>query len=440
MKRIIQVILIVLVSIVISFGQAPQSINYQAIIRDSLGLPVSNQLTSLRISILKGSATGTAIYVETHSDSTNSFGMINIAIGGGTVVSGSFSAIDWGSDAYFLKMEVDTTAGMDYILMGITQLLSVPYALYSEKTGDTSMWRKNQSSVYYEEGQVGIGTSEPDSSAILDVTSSTQGYLPPRMTTTERDDIENPAEGLMIYNLDCHCINFFNGVEWVSYGQDPNLDFECGGQLTDVRDDKTYGTVQIGDQCWMAENLNVGTMINGSNNQANNGTIEKYCHNNNPANCATYGGLYQWDEAMQYDTTQGAQGICPNGWHIPTDDEWKVIEGTVDSQYGVGDPIWNNAGWRGFDAGGNLKETGYTHWYSPNTGATNESGFTGLPGGIRINGGIFGNLGYFGYFWSSSQPITYGAWFRGLSGDYFANVYRYGSSEGYGFSVRCLKD
>ena len=72
-----------------------------------------------------------------------------------------------------------------------------------------------------------------------------------------------------------------------------------------------------------------------------NGTMEKYCYNNEPDSCTKYGGLYQWDEMMQYTTQQGVQGICPPGWHLPTDEEWKVLEGAVDSQYGIGDPEWD---------------------------------------------------------------------------------------------------
>ncbi|MBK7631803.1 MAG: hypothetical protein IPJ23_14075 [Ignavibacteriales bacterium] len=96
---------------------------------------------------------------------------------------------------------------------------------------------------------------------------------------------------------------FICGVSKVSYGG------------------KDYNTVLIGNQCWLKENLNVGTMINSTGSgflQTNNGIIEKYCYDNNPANCEIYGGLYEWPEAMQYSTTPGSQEICPLGWHIPT--------------------------------------------------------------------------------------------------------------------------
>ena len=93
---------------------------------------------------------------------------------------------------------------------------------------------------------------------------------------------------------------------------------------------KIYNTVQIGDQCWFKENLDVGTMIISDSNhtgfqQTDNNVIEKYCYGNDEANCNAYGGLYEWTEAMQYVTTEGTQGICPSGWHIPTITEMGVL-------------------------------------------------------------------------------------------------------------------
>ncbi|MEZ5196814.1 MAG: fibrobacter succinogenes major paralogous domain-containing protein [Bacteroidales bacterium] len=209
--------------------------------------------------------------------------------------------------------------------------------------------------------------------------------------------------------------------------------FNCGDILTDI-DDNTYNTVQIGTQCWMAENLNVGTMINGGSSQTDNSTIEKYCYSNNTTNCVTYGGLYQWDEMMQYVTTEGTQGICPTGWHLPTNAEWMTLEEEVESTAGVN---WNTLGFRGTDAGGNLKETGTTHWNSPNTGATNSSGFTGLPGGQRVAGSFY-DLSSRAIFWSSSGDGAEN-WFRFLHYD-DARVGRHHDYQAYGFSVRCVRD
>lgn len=229
---------------------------------------------------------------------------------------------------------------------------------------------------------------------------------------------------------------------WVS-SDDVNITFttaafNCGTTLTDYRDGKTYPTVLIGGQCWMAKNMNIGTRIDGVNNMANNGVIEKYCANNLETNCDIYGGLYQWSEMMQYSTTPAVQGICTPGWHLPTDDEIKTLEGTVDSQYGVGDPQWDLTGDRGLDAGGNLKETGSIHWAYPNTGATNSYGFTALPGGARNTDGTYPGFGIYGRFWTSSESGS-NAYRRVLSSA-VATISRDTANKNFGLTVRCVKD
>lgn len=181
--------------------------------------------------------------------------------------------------------------------------------------------------------------------------------------------------------------------------------FVCGQVYTDSRDGQQYNTKKIGNQCWMSENMNIGVRIESSVAQTNNSVIEKYCYNNLQSNCDTYGGLYQWDEMMQYTTIQGAQGICPSGWRLATDNEWKELEGNADSQYPVGNSVWDEWGWRGSDVSLNLKEVGTTHWSAPNTGATNSTGFTALPNGYAA-GSSFIYLGQMGWFWTSTQHST----------------------------------
>ena len=200
--------------------------------------------------------------------------------------------------------------------------------------------------------------------------------------------------------------------------------WNCGEAFTDQRDGKTYTTIQIGTQCWMKQNLNMGNRIDGINEQSDNGTIEKFCYDNLESNCDMYGGLYQWDEMMQFSTIPGIQGICPTGWHLPTDAEWTTL-----TTYLGGESV----------AGGKMKESGTAHWNSPNTGATNSSGFTGLPGGYRITNGTFTNLGRTGDEWSSTEDAPTHAWDWYL---YYndANVYHYYGNKSWGFSVRCLND
>lgn len=210
---------------------------------------------------------------------------------------------------------------------------------------------------------------------------------------------------------------------------------DTSGTFTDSRDNRFYKWVKIGNQVWMAENLNVGAMVIDHNtgsdhsHQTNNGIIEKYCYDNDVNNCAKYGGLYEWKEMMQYQSSSsvnpsGRQGICPDGWHLPSDAEWTEL---VDYIGGIS------------IAGGKLKEMGAMHWLSPNTGATNETGFSALPGGARGSVGTFSNIGYNCSWWSATEGYTEYAWFRNLGFD-TSYVGREWGDMKLGISVRCVKD
>ncbi|MEA3446083.1 MAG: FISUMP domain-containing protein, partial [Bacteroidota bacterium] len=189
--------------------------------------------------------------------------------------------------------------------------------------------------------------------------------------------------------------------------------FNCGTSTLPDAWGNDYTTVLIGNQCWMAENLNSGVQITsymGSNHsatgghQSDNDIIEKHCYDNDSANCNSYGALYCWNEMMQYDTTEGIQGICPNGWHVPSDNEWKILEGTVDSLYGIGDPEWDLGGVRGYNAHVNLKST--DSWSNANNGV-DLFGFTAKPGGCRnVIYAQFLHEGDHAHFWTSSQIST----------------------------------
>ena len=201
-----------------------------------------------------------------------------------------------------------------------------------------------------------------------------------------------------------------------------------GPNITDT-EGNSYKTVYIGTQQWMAENLKVtkyndGTAIpnitdNTQWSQLSTGAWSYY--NNDVTNNAKYGKLYNWYAVSK--TTNGNKNVCPTGWHVPTDAEWTVLTDYLGGAY----------------AGGKMKEVGTTNWNSPNTGATNISLFTGLPGGYRIYDGNYGNIGTKGYWWSSVEGNTDGAWVRGLS-SIDGGVSRGNYIKSSGFSVRCLRD
>jgi len=229
---------------------------------------------------------------------------------------------------------------------------------------------------------------------------------------------------------------------------DPNEEFgvPCPGLASVVHYGKTYNTVQIGNQCWLKENIDVGTMIPSNQEQADNGVIEKFCFNNDVTNCDKYGGLYEWDEVMQYTHGEKSQGLCPDGFHIPTDDEFKELEGGLDSNFGPGNAEWDDFQWRGFDAGGKLKATGLDHWQGPNYGATNSSGFSALPHCYREWNASTQNAdnqfsGFTAYLclWTSTENDEGTVKRRALS--YFlSGVYRSNHDKNFGYSLRCIKD
>jgi uncharacterized protein (TIGR02145 family) len=340
-------------------AQPPQSFKYQAVARDNAGNVISDQAVSFRISILRDSVAGSQVYKELHSVTTNQFGLVNLDVGNGAAVFGSFGSIPWHIGSYFLKLEMDTAGGNNYQFIGTSQLLSVPYAINA-----SSLTLTDENGNHYSVGVDSLGN----------------------LTTTQV------------------------------------MPWHCGDTMTDTRDGQRYGTVQIGQQCWMAQYLNIGTRIPGTSTMTNDSIIEKYCYNDIEANCDVYGGLYMWNEMMQYSIVEGIQGICPYTWHIPSDAEWTFL---ID--FLGGESV----------AGGKMKEAGTTHWASPNTGATNESGFTALPGGRRASG--FGLLSLANYLWSSTKGSSNDTWVRVLSSG-SSNVDRgnYGTSS-FGFSVRCVQ-
>jgi len=196
--------------------------------------------------------------------------------------------------------------------------------------------------------------------------------------------------------------------------------------LTDI-DGNFYKTVQIGTQIWMAENLKTTKYRNGDlipNVKGNSAwqtlTIGAYSWYNNDAASgkATYGALYNWYAVSD------SRNIAPAGWHVASNAEWTTL-----ITYLEGENI----------AGGQLKETGFIHWSSPNTGSTNSSGFAALPGGMRFYDGTFGNFGHSSFWWSSTAYVAGGAWYLNLTYDN-ANVNRYGNNNESGFSVRCVRD
>jgi uncharacterized protein (TIGR02145 family) len=482
--------LIWIVSLNVIYAQAPLGFSFQTIIRDSEGKVQKNQSTGIQFSILVGSSTGTIVYSETHTVSTNEYGVINLTVGTGTVTSGVFADIVWGSNVHFLKTEIDPTGGNLYKISTTSQLMSVRYAMYAMKadtalkvpdssiTNEIQVLSISNDTIYLSDGgfaklpagfdgdytsltnqptiptktseltnDSGFLTSEVDSSttneiqtiskvdrtvtlsnnggsfvdsvlteAQVDAYTSNNRYLTSEVdgsTTNEIQELSVSVTGDTLY--------LSSGNYVIIYG----ISFDNPPVIKDI-DGNTYQTVWIGDQLWFAENLktthyNDGTPIpNVTDNTAWSGLTTGamvYYNNDSTTNAPVYGALYNW-YAVEGDS------LCPSGWHVPTDAEWTVL-----TDYLGGESV----------AGGKLKEIGTVHWNSPNTGATDEVGFTALPGGLRSDSGSFNYFRSNGFWWSATPFNSINSWSRYLFNN-VALVGRFSNNKSYGFSVRCLRD
>jgi len=307
--------------------------------------------------------------------------------------------------------------------------------------------------------QLGVGTASPVSSAAIEINSTTQGFLPPRMTELEIANIIDPVNGLMVFNNDDNKVYVFsenlNNWRALSFGLEmiePSESPIATGTVNDI-DGNTYNYITIGTQVWMTENLRVTHYADGSEIDVSrpapavytdaewgalgdNDTDKAYCFYSDNIS-SDYGALYTYAAATNGDSGGTTQGICPNGWHLPRDAEWKELEKHI----GLTNTEAAATGWRGTDVGGKLKEMGTTHWNSPNTGGTNNSGFSTLPGGYRYgHNGVFENAGVYAWLWSATQGDASTAWYRLLLYNKAEVGRNDDRSKSTGISVRCIKD
>ena len=372
MKKSIIISLLLAGLFISAYCQAPYNFNYQAVARDLSGNVLTNTAVKLKISILKTSITGEPGYSETHLLTTNNFGLLNLEIGKGNEKSGSIEAIKWGLDKYFIKIEMDKNGGNNFKVLGTSQLLSVPYSLFSCNGVQYNM----------------------------------------SLTCNEI------TEGMIRYNYEKKTMEFCDGVDWNSFGSGGSQ--TCGEDFIDPRDGQVYPTIKIGSQCWMAKNLNYGIFKesvftnDGHVDVSNNGIVEKYAYDNDVSQLEIYGGLYDWNELMNYQPMESGQGICPDGWHIPSYDEFvELVEASGD---------WLHAGKA-------LKVGGSTGFQFP------------MGGNRREKGNFTGGLGSTGSIWSStisgSNPDTR-AWniYFIENGD---NAAKATDLMSVGKSVRCVK-
>jgi uncharacterized protein (TIGR02145 family) len=381
MKKLIT--LIALVTTITTFAQAPQGFNYQATVRNNSGQLLLNQIVLVKFNILLNSVNGTIVYSENQTANTDDLGHINLVVGQGSATIGTFSNINWGSGSYYLGIQLNSGSG--FVEMGTTQLLSVPYALYANSSATSAP--QNLTSV------LNAGNSANNTKII------------------NLGDPVNPKDAVNKDYVDAQLLLLQNYINTLP--------------VTDI-DGNSYLPVTICNQIWTKSNLNVSHYRNGDEipqvtdpSQWSTLTTGAWCYyNNDPANGAIYGKLYNWY------AVNDPRGLAPQGWHIPTDAEWTTLTNCLG-----GTSI----------AGGKMKEVGTTHWNAPNTNATNISGFKGLPGGNRGNDGNHYFINGYGNWWSSTLHTTNHPWSRALAYNN-AIVGINDLDSNYGFSIRCVKD
>ena len=389
MKNLLTIFLISFIAFS-GFSQVPQKFSYQTVIRNASNQLLVGQTVGIKISILQGNANGSTVYAETHAPQTNANGLATLEIGGGTILSGNFANINWANGPFFVKTETDPNGGNNYTITNTSQLLSVPYALYSNSTS---------SSVSSSGDTLFIGN---------------QSYIIPGISA-----VNNTGGQTGITQHTCGATNVHN----------PDKTY---GTMTD-QEGNVYKTIVIGTQEWMAENLKTTIYRNGNsianvtdNTQWAGLTTGAWASYNNDGQFdCPYGKLYNWYAVAD------PRHVCPTGWHEPTDTEWSAIINYLDPNADGGINV-------NF-AGGKLKSTGLQYWNSPNQDATNQSGFSGLPFGYRDLDGLFYDIGNSGNWWTSSEFDFARGWYRDLNLNVGAS-YRYGGVKRAGFSVRCLKD
>ncbi len=377
-----------------SYSQSPQGIPYQAVMRNTDGSVMASSAVSLTFMFHDGTANGTVVYQESHSLTSNAQGLVTCVVGNGVVSQGNFININWGSGAKFLHVM------MGSVDLGTQQMLSVPYALYAEST-------------HLSVSPTGDTLSIGGQSVIVPGISS----------ANPANNIPTSGLGAQVLPGNATCANEYINV------------VGCNGQTSLTYDGRTYDLVEIGGQCWFADNLATDQYRNGESiptgldnatwSTTTNGAYSIY--NNDPINDSNYGKLYNWY------TTVDTRGLCPTGWHVPSDCEWMYLEGAL----GMSVDDQETEGWRGTNEGGAMKAT--TNWTSPNTGATNSSGFTALPAGYCYHDGTYYFVGNYGYWWSSTENDSNGAERRRLSYNN-SNLLRNSVNKRGGYSVRCVRD
>ncbi|MGA1226490.1 MAG: FISUMP domain-containing protein [Tamlana sp.] len=462
MRKFYAILCLTIASLTQLHAQAPQGFNYQATVRNSSGDLILNTNVYFKFNVMQGSQTSLPVFTEIHYVPTDDLGQVNLVIGQGTATTGAFSSIDWSLGSYYLGIELDT--GNGYVAMGTTQLLSVPYALYAENSGNAPPTTPNLETVLAENNSANnqqIKDLQDPTDAQDAVTFS---VLLEKITELQNQldylgDLENwsdsDGDGFTELSGDCNdsdaSIN--PGIYEVSDGIDNNCDGEIDegyngfDDVIDI-DGNNYNFAIYGDQVWTVENAEMVTYRDGTpipevtdQTQWSNLTTGAWSYYNNDP---TKPRFYNWYAVMGiHDTDPNTPNkeFAPDGWHVPTDAEWTTLENhLITNGYNYDDTTTENkiakamastTGWNSSTTDG-----------APGNGQSlnNSSGFNGFPEGYRSSNGSFYNEGNGAFFWSSTENNTDSAWTRYLYYYDYSYLVRSTSGKRNGLSVRFVRD
>ena len=421
MKKFYAILCIAIASLTQLQAQAPQGFNYQATVRNSSGDLIVNTNVYFKFNVIQGSQTAVPIFTETHYVPTDDLGQVNLVIGQGTANTGAFSELDWSLGSYYLGIELDT--GNGYVAMDTTQLLSVPYALYAENSGNSATITPNLETVLAE-------NNSANNQQIKDLQDPTDA----QDAVTKNYTYSKAEVDALLANLQ---------------SQIDDLDSDnSSGSVTD-QDGNTYDYLTYGDQVWTVDNAQMVTYRDGTpipqvtdQTEWSNLSTGAWCYyDNDPAK----GKLYNWYAVMGiHDTDPNTlnKEFAPEGWHVPSDSEWTTLENYL---------ITNGYNYDGTTTGNKIGKAmaSITGWSSSteigapgnDQSLNNRSYFNAFPSGTRYPVSSFGNSQYRAYYWSSTEVSfeSTSALFRLLGREWFY-LNSDQQSKKFGFSVRFVRD
>ncbi len=376
---------------VLSIAQVPNYMSYQSVIRDNENQLLANQEVGMQLSIVQGTVDGPAVYVETHTLTTNSNGLVALEIGSGQSTD-NFSAIDWSDGPYFAKTETDPDGGTNYTITGTSQMLSVPYALYAE-TAES-----------YEETQ--------DLSDVASLGNAIHSQIKELMDPTDDQDAVTKNYVDKIVDALLKRIEVLEDSLGIEPDDDPP-----GEPVEDI-EGNVYETVIIGNQEWFDSNLKTRRYKNGDfidtglNNDewinATEGAYAIFPHQAIPGLASdaevmeAYGVLYNWYAASD------PRGLCPEGWQVPEVDDFRQLRNYIIDNYDIEEDKEGNAlkSCRQIDSplGGECDTNEHPRWREHDVQyGTDDFGFGGLPAGTRMgSSGTYASIGLFTTWWAST--------------------------------------